>query len=93
MRYFKDIMHFGNMYGAGTNKKSQSLYSLTGYADSNYISDVEDRKSVISHYFFINGDGIARNHKPYPPLLPKPSILHWDTPPKKAYGSANSSTS
>ncbi len=31
------------------------LYGLVGYADSNFAGDPENRKSVISYCFFLNG--------------------------------------
>lgn len=46
-------MHLGITYGADEVKPLP--YGLTGYADSNYAGDPEDRKSVMGYCFFING--------------------------------------
>lgn len=43
------------MYGASTKEESQSPYDLIDYADSNYIGDPKNCKSLMGYYFFING--------------------------------------
>ena len=53
LRYLKGIMHLEITYKISMiDLKS---YDLIGYADSNYAGNLEDKKSVMDHYFFING--------------------------------------
>lgn len=41
------------IYGFGNIKSA--LYGLVKYASNKYIRDFEDKKSVMSYYFFIKG--------------------------------------
>lgn len=50
--YFKGIIHPRIIYG--TDKPSKSLYNLIEYINNNYVRDLEDCKSIIAYYFFIN---------------------------------------
>lgn len=66
VQYLKDTMHLGLTYRAHPKpekeekKKAktkipvrQSMFGLIWHIDSNYLGDLEDKKSVMGHYFFI----------------------------------------
>lgn len=58
VRYLKGTMHMGLVFGRESNNRlprNPPPYGLTGYADSNFAEDPEDRKSVMGHCFFLNG--------------------------------------
>lgn len=55
VRYLKEMMQLGIIYGTSSSTDSSQPYGFVGYADSNYAGDPEDRKSVIGYCFFING--------------------------------------
>lgn len=52
LKYLKRTMYLEITYKAG--KLKIFLYKPTRYANSNYIRDLEDCKSVIEYYFLIN---------------------------------------
>lgn len=47
-------MYLGIVYEININEKSQSLYGLVGYNNSNYADNLKEHKSVMGHYSFIN---------------------------------------
>lgn len=50
-------MQLGLVYGKKPNKspsRDSLLYGLIEYANSNFAGDLEDRKSVMGHFFFLN---------------------------------------
>lgn len=51
-------MQLGLVYGRTSNERSPTLpplYGLIGYADSNFVGNPEDQKSVMGNCFFLNG--------------------------------------
>lgn len=52
VQYLKYTMHLEIMYG--TSEVNPKPYGLMEYANSNYMSNPEDRKSVIGYCFFSN---------------------------------------
>lgn len=52
LRYLKKIIYLKITYG--TDKAKTSLYNLIRYVDSNYVNNLEDYKSIIRQYLFVN---------------------------------------
>lgn len=53
IRYLKGTMQMGIIYRV--SNLNPALYRLVEYTDSNYVEDPKDKKSIMSHCFFING--------------------------------------
>ena len=62
--YRRDTAYFIKLYKPhGIIKYADSNYANSNYADSNYANNLEDWKSIMSYYFFINGAIIIWNSK------------------------------
>lgn len=54
-------MHLSIIYEANSSLSQETNdrqlpYKLINYSDRNYAGDLKDWKSVMGHYFFINGE-------------------------------------
>lgn len=61
IRYLKDTIHLGFIYGAKAKDVRETkasialfLFGLIGYKNSSYAGDLEDRKLVIGYCYFFN---------------------------------------
>lgn len=75
VRNLKGIMNIDLIFSweiANHLLKKLPPYGLVKYLDSNFARDLENWKSVISYYFFLNR--VVKSKKPSPPWQSKPSI-------------------
>lgn len=67
VRYLKKTMQMGFIFDRAnaTRRLPQDLplYGLVGYVNNNFTRDLEDRKSVMGYYFFLNGVIVLWNSK------------------------------